>query len=42
VKQWMTEEQRKRTVFCSFKDITQYIEPEQLLEYMGGTVSVVL
>uniref|UniRef100_H2YJZ6 CRAL-TRIO domain-containing protein n=1 Tax=Ciona savignyi TaxID=51511 RepID=H2YJZ6_CIOSA len=36
VKQWMTEEQRKRTLFCSFKDVKQYIDEENCLKYMGG------
>nr|CAB3263911.1 probable glycerophosphoryl diester phosphodiesterase 3 [Phallusia mammillata] len=37
VKQWMTENQRKKTVFSSFKDLKQYIDPDQLHPYMGGT-----
>nr|XP_009857583.1 motile sperm domain-containing protein 2 [Ciona intestinalis] len=36
VKQWMTEDQRKRTIFSSFKDLNQYIDADNALTYMGG------
>ncbi|CAK8686226.1 unnamed protein product [Clavelina lepadiformis] len=36
VKQWMTEEQRRRTIFCKFKELKEYISQDQLPQYMGG------
>lgn len=41
VKQWMTEEQRRRTIFCKFKELKEYISQDQLPQYMGGTVGFV-
>nr|XP_039265111.1 motile sperm domain-containing protein 2-like [Styela clava] len=38
VKQWMSEEQRSKTVFCSRKDLKKYISPDQLPKSMAGTV----
>ena len=34
----MSEEQRRKTVFCSFKDLKQYVDPNNLLINMGGMV----
>lgn len=36
VKQWMSEDQRRKTVFCSFKDLKQYISPKNILTGMYG------
>jgi len=36
VKQWLTEEQRKRIQFCSFKELPELISEENTLKDMGG------
>ena len=38
----MTEEQRKRTAFLSFKELTQFVAPDNILKCMGGEVRLVV
>lgn len=39
VKQMLSEDEQKHVIFCKKNTIQEYIEPDQLFTYMGGTVS---
>lgn len=42
IKTLLTAEQQKRVIFVNKNSVQQYIDKEQLLVHMGGTVSAVI